>query len=195
MKKILRQHSITLGFALIGMAAVIGLGAVLLVQIDTKVKTIGEIKERIASYQKNKKAFTDEVAKIQGLEKRVSTLESSVVTSESVPVLLSSLETLAKNEGVTFEITSVQTPTEGDTQKLFVECSIVGSRTKVLSFLNIVQRQSFLVSMQRLFVYSEEGQVRSPVSAGVLQGGTQKVSSGLLERQWHAVATLQIISF
>ena len=196
MDTILKKHIATLILALIIPVGLLIAGVLLLKQVDTRIGRIADIKERIASYQKNKKAFTDEVAKIQLLEKRVTSLEASVITTKSVPALLSSLESLAKTAGVAFEITSVQNPIENEVQTLSIECSIVGSRTQVLSFLNTLQHQAFAVHISKLFVFSEEGQSSVPVVTGVLSVGKTKAPAPVVkEKQWHGVATITIVSF
>ncbi len=195
MNTILKKHIISLVLSIIFPVVLLGVGGLLLQQLNTKVSRIADIKERIASYQKNKKAFTDEVSNIQLLEKRVSSLESSIVTTEEVPTLLSSLESLAKDSGVTFEITSVQNPVENDAPKLTIECSVIGSKTQVLSFLDRLQHQSFAVRVSKLFLFSEEGQQSSPLASGVLSGGKVKTVTVSSEKQWHGIATIEIISF
>jgi Tfp pilus assembly protein PilO len=195
MDTILKKHIGSLSIVIIiSLALVVG-GVVLLQSLNGKLSKIADIKERVASYQKNKKAFTDEVVKIQSLEKRVSDLEASVVTSETVPALLSSLESLAKDAGVSFEITSVQNPTENDTVKLVVESSLVGSQSKNLAFLEELQHQPFQVRITKLFLFSEEGQSSTSVSSGVLSGGKSKATPVSLEKQWRAIVTIEIVSF
>jgi Tfp pilus assembly protein PilO len=195
MNTILKKHIVTLVLSVVLPVALLIGGLLFIRQLTVKVSRIADIKERIASYQKNKKAFTDEVSKIQLLEKRVGLLESSVITAEEVPTLLSSLESLAKDSGVTFEITSVQNPVENDVPKLTIECSVIGSKTQILSFLDRLQHQSFAVGISKLFLFSEEGQQSSPVVAGVLSGGKTKAVAISPEKQWHGIATVDIISF
>lgn len=195
MDTILKKHVGSLVIAIIIPLALVVGGVVLIQSLNGKLSKIADIKERVASYQKNKKAFTDEVVKIQSLEKRVSDLEASVVTSETVPALLSSLESLAKDSDVSFEITSVQNPTENDVVKLVIESSLLGSQSKSLAFLEALQHQRFQVRIAKLFLFSEEGQSSTPVSSGVLSGGKPKATPGSLEKQWRAIVTIEIVSF
>ena len=194
MNTIFKKHIISLIVSIIIPLILLGAVFLLLREFSVKVSRIADIKERVASYQKNKKAFTDEVLKIQSLEKRVGALEASIVTSETVPSLLSSLESLGKNAGVAFEITSVQNPVENDTVKLVIECSIVGSQSKILAFLDQLQHQRFEVRISKLFLFSDEGQSSTPAQAGILSGGKSKPAP-VAERQWRAITTVEIVSF
>lgn len=160
--------------------------------MGVKVSKVIEIQERIASYEKNKKAFAEEAKKLQTLQNRVVELESMVVTKESVPALLSTFESLAQGIGTDIEITSVQTLIENDKPKLVVEFNTNGSYNQIHSFLNILQHQKFQIKITKLiFLSSQEEKIPDEISP------TEKVKTlpSIKEKQWQGVATIEILSF
>lgn len=195
MKTILRK-TIIFSVVCITVALVLLTGVfVLLANMKTKMAKVADSKERLASYQKNKKAFQEETNQIRALGQRLSTLESYVVKSETVPALLSTLETLATKNNVGFEITSVQTPIENEKTKLLIDCTAKGSFTQVQSFFAQLQQQPFQVRFTKLFFFSEEGEKSLPEVSGTLSVKKTKSIPVAKELQWQGVATIEIVSF
>ncbi len=162
--------------------------------MNQKVVRVLDVKERISSYEKNKKEFADEVAQLKTFENKLSALESYVVTSGSVPDLLSTFETLAQKQNLTFEIASVQTPVENEKTKLLVEFNIrSGSFPQIQSFLNELQHQAFQVNFIKLSVNSDSTPTVPEVPTQ--DGATPKAPIVSKERNWQAVATIEILSF
>lgn len=194
MNTILRKHIITLIILIVIGAVCIAGVLVLLTKMNTKMVRVAEIKERLASYQKNKKAFDDEADQLRLLGQRISALEAFVVTPAVVPAVLSQIETIALSQGVSFEITSVQTPTIEDKTKLFIECTIIGSYEEIQTFFTRIQQQEFVAKIGKVYIFSAEGEQVALTGSGTLSTGkpAPKVSK---ELQWQAVATIEIISF
>jgi Tfp pilus assembly protein PilO len=134
MSNILKNNIIKL-IIYIALAVALFVGvSVVFSSMKIKMSKVYEIKEKLASYQKNKKAFEDEVKEIRDLEERVKTLESFKISSENIPSLLSTLEKLANKHSISFEITSVQTPIENEKTKLLIETTSKGSFVQIQNF-------------------------------------------------------------
>jgi Tfp pilus assembly protein PilO len=160
-----------------------------------KMSKVYEIKEKLASYQKNKKAFEDEVKEIRDLEERVKTLESFKISSENIPSLLSTLEKLANKHSISFEITSVQTPIENEKTKLLIETTSKGSFVQIQNFFEELQHQNFQVRLAKVFLFSEKGVSSSPEVTGTLSVKGAKTPTVSKELKWQGVATIEIQSF
>jgi Tfp pilus assembly protein PilO len=160
-----------------------------------KMSKVYDIKEKLASYQKNKKAFEDEVKEIRDLEERVKILESFKVSSENIPSLLSTLEKLANKHSISFEITSVQTPIENEKTKLLIETTSKGSFVQIQNFFEELQHQNFQVRLAKVFLFSEKGVSSSPEVTGTLSVKGVKTPTVSKELKWQGVATIEIQSF
>jgi Tfp pilus assembly protein PilO len=198
MDKILKKHILSLVFSILVTILFSGVVFFFYNSFNKKITKVSEIKERIASYQKNKKAFSEEADKLRVLENRLNTVEKAVVTSESVPNLLSKLETLAQGSSVSFEITTVQTPVKEGAPKLFVEISTKGSYENIQFFLNQLQHQDFQIKISSLYFLAEQTEQSSAAISGVLPVSTNKVVVApviIKEKQWQGVASIEILSF
>lgn len=203
MKIIFKKH-------VIGLILLIFLAVLVLVGIfffyssmNQKIVRVLEIKERIASYEKNKSESAKEVAQLKTFENKLSTLESYVVTSSTVPSLLSTFETLAQDKGIVFEIAGVQTPTVNEKLKLLVEFNIRnGSLSQIQSFLSEIQHQAFQINFVKLSILSDptpqpQTQPQTPAPT-VISPDTPiipKVPVAPRERNWQAVGIIEILSF
>lgn len=195
MNTILKKHILSLIVIIIlGVVLLSGI-AFLSFSMKVKMAQVIDTKERIASYQKNKKAFNEEVNKLKSLEERLVDLESKIITKENVPTLLSNLEILAQKNGTTFEITSVQTPIENDKVKLLIEFNTKGSYNQIQSFLDQLQHQSFELKITKLFLFSEQGESLSETTSGKLSVNKSKASVVPKEKGWQGVTTIEILSF
>jgi Tfp pilus assembly protein PilO len=193
MQHVFRKQLILVCIAALLFVVLLGGGVFFVGFIRTQIGQTRELKEKIASYEKNKKTFTDEVLHIKTLEARVEALESTIVTPEGVPLLLSRLEALATKSGVSFEITSVQNPVVDEKPMLSVESSMTGSRETILAFLGTLTEQPIALHINKLFLFSEEGGVSSVPTAGTLQVDQKKPVNSTA--RWRAVATIHVLSF
>jgi Tfp pilus assembly protein PilO len=169
--------------------------SIVFANMKIKMSKVYEIKEKLSSYQQNKKAFEDEVKEIRSLEDRIKVLESFKISSENIPSLLSTLEKLASKNGVSFEITSVQTPIENEKTKLLIESTSKGSFTQIQNFFEELQHQNFQVRFARVFIFSEKGVNSSPETTGTLSVKGAKAPVVSKELKWQGVATIEIQSF
>ena len=164
--------------------------------MKVKVARVLDIKERISSYEKNKKEFTDEVIQLKTFEKRLTVLESQVINKATVPTLLSTFENLAQKSGTSFEITSVQTPNENNKSKLYVGFNIKGSYSNIQSFLDQVQHQPFQVNINSLSLFWDQApQVEVDTTLLPTNNTNIKLPAPVKEKQWQADATIEVLSF
>ncbi len=195
MNTILKKH--ILGLILLLVTAGLILAGIILLfsSMKTNIVRVLETKERISSYEKNKKEFADEVVKLKSFEERVAILESKVVESTDVPALLSNFEKLAQNNVTNFEIVSVQTPSVDGKNKLLIDFNVKGSYSQIQSFFNKIQHQAFQVNFLTLAMFSE--QVAQVVEADIVTSPENKIKLPVSpkEKQWQAVVTIEILSF
>ena len=195
MNTILKKHIFSLVFTLLCLGAALFGVFFLFNHIQRGTDRVTEIKERIASYQSNKRAFEAEAIKLSGLEKRLNTLEGFIVTGDSIPETLSVFEKVAATRGVGIEITSVQTPVEGEKTKLVIEFNLKGAYNQIALFLSDIVHQKFQVTISKLYLFSAEGE-QAPATTGTLQVGKPKTPVAVpKEKSWQAVVTAQILSF
>jgi cell division protein FtsL len=60
--------------------------SIVFANMKIKMSKVYEIKEKLSSYQQNKKAFEDEVKEIRSLEDRIKVLESFKISSEKYSI-------------------------------------------------------------------------------------------------------------
>ena len=195
MNTILKKQYILLILTTIIVFVFIGFLGIVFSKIKLNTVRVQETKERLMSYQVNKKAFNDETNQIRSLQERLTNLESKIVTNQSVPELLSKLESLATENKLEFEITSVQTIIENEAPKLIIECNTHGSYQQIVSFFNLLQHQEFQIKIRKFFVFSEQGPSSLSEVAGTLSTGKTKTAPLPKEVLWQGVATIEIISF
>ncbi|MCC7160814.1 type 4a pilus biogenesis protein PilO [Candidatus Nomurabacteria bacterium] len=153
-------------------------------KINSKTHKVLEIKEKIVTYQKNERAFKDEVIKIKDLENRLEGLESKVISNENLPSLLSDLEKIAQNNKNEFEITSVTNPIVDEKKKLIIEFNTSGSYKDIKNFLEELKKQTFQINFSKISL--------------LLQNSDEKTDDnqeGVNSQFWRAIATIEVLSF
>ena len=195
MNTILKKHYITIGVSTVLCLIVLGTLGVVFSQMKTRTSETNSLKEKLVSYQVNRKAFNDESAQVASLQSRLVLLEKNIIHSSSVPELLSRLEALAATNRTEFEITSVQNIVEGEVPKLLIEYTSRGSYEQVASLFENLQHQEFQVRFRKLYVFSEQGSKSSPEVSGTLPGQKPKTAPASKEIKWQGVATIEITSF
>lgn len=195
MSTILKKHILLLIVCLVACVAALTCIVIFLTTMNGKTSRVLEIKERLASYQKNKKAFEDEAKELRVLQNRLSALEGHVVTANSIPVFLSTLETLATKNNIGFEITSVQTPIENEKTVLLIEATTKGSYSQINSFFDQLEHQAFQVKIKRLYLFSAESETNTAEVSGTLSGPKIPKPATVKEQGWQGVATIEVLSF
>lgn len=185
MQRIFKKHLILAIILFVGIGVLTAGFIFFLRFIEKRSVRVLEIKEEIATYEINKRSFSEEAQEIKALEARVATLEEFVVTPQTLPNVLSRLEARAVEKGVTFQITGVSTPTEQDQKKLRIEFSLEGSFLLVQEFLETLLQQPFATAFTKL-EFSAEPKIQplegDPVVAPRTDG-------------WRVLGTLEILSF
>ncbi len=195
MKQTLRRtyiQIVILGLLVCGLVA----GAFFLIKIiHTRVDRVAEVKERIATYEANKSSFEKEAAQLASLQSRIKTVQSFVVTTETLPSLLSELEQQARAKGLVFEITNAQTPTENGVQKLDISFTARGAYEQLSSFLEHLLHQSYAATYTQIDIARDDTEMTPPAAAAQTQQPTTQSASKSSGTLFRVTATLRILSF
>lgn len=199
MNTIFKKHIITTIVLIITTIVSLIMIVFLVLSMNTKISRVLETKERLSSYQKNNKAYKEEAEQFKLLEKRLEVLESKIVSDQTVSTFLSFLEDLAQKDGTDFEITSVQSPVQDEKKSLSIDFNIKGTYSDVRLFLDQIQHQPYQIKFSKLDIFSETPTVQAPQVVQTPTPGTKPVAVPttpvLKERQWTAVATIEVVSF
>jgi Tfp pilus assembly protein PilO len=172
-----KQLGVVIGIAGIFLFALLGLIRVGMAMKEKEAR-VQEIKNHVASYEMNKKVFTEETKQLQKIERTVAALEMNRITAATIPALLSSLEELAASHHVTFSITSVDTPGKGEEQKLLIDSAATGSYEHIIAFVTELLSQPYQVRFNEFSLYQN----------------TQEAMLGTAPA-WELLATIEVISF
>lgn len=181
MESIERKHiAVTICMILLSIGSILGI-LYFVKEMQVKERRVREVKEHLASYEQNKKIFIAESVELRELDGEVARLEDYTVTIEQVPQLLSRMEALALESGVTFSIISVKTPEEeGAPQTLTVDFSAGGSYASVQAFLEVLSRQSYQIRFNTLSLHKRQSE--TPLDTITLPS-------------WELLASTEIVSF
>jgi hypothetical protein len=115
-----------------------------------------EARDRLASFEQNKRQLSEENEKLIAIKDRINALETHVVTEDTTPTVLSSIESMAKGEGIDFTLTAVvATSARGDAPaKLHIDFSAEGSFAGIQRFIDRLQAQTYEVQIDRLSLYT-----------------------------------------
>lgn len=187
MKHIFRFHIIGTVVALLLFLGVWIVFGVLQQGIAKRQGRVLEVRDRLASFEQNKRIFSDEVRQLDIIKTRITTLERYIITEESIPGLLSSLEGIATNRGVDFEITSVNTVTDtsqGQNEKILrIDFSATGSLASLQALVKNIESESYKVVFRQFSLFLVGGSSTRSVSA--------QPSAG----QWQLLGQLDILSY
>lgn len=190
MKTLVKKQIIVL-IASLAFFLVVAAGiAVLFRLIEARAAVVQDIKEQIATYQVNKRAFSEEAQQIKLLQSRFSVLSDYVVTEKNLPTILSTIETLAKENALSLDITEVATPVKDATTSLIVEFTAQGNYTALQSFLASLLHQPYAASFSRIEFVANTTPEQTPVS-----GKKPLVKQLPQEQQWRVFGTLTVLSF
>ncbi len=129
-----------------------------LAMIDRQ-KLVLDAKERLASYEQNKRAFAEESIKLKELVGRIDSYKQDAVSLASVPQFLSSLEAIAVTHNIEFTITAAETvENENDSKELFVDVSAVGGFEDIVSFSNEILQKRYQLQFVSFSLFREEQQ-------------------------------------
>ncbi len=158
--------------------------------MQTKIDRVITVKAQLASYEENKKIYSNESAIIKTLGERVSALDQYRITTKTTPELLSKLEELAIKNGVTFLITSAEALNSNKTgEKLTIGFTAKGSKEGINNFVDQLSHQTYQLKFTRFSLYSAV----VPVPEKELDGTVKPVITKV--PQWEVLSTIQITSF
>lgn len=141
--------------------------------ITNKTTDTVTLQQELRSYQGNKKIFADEALAVAALRARVEKDEAYIIRPATMPTFLSAIEALATRHGVTFVITSAQTPGK-QKDKLTIDFSVSGNFEAVTAFLKDLSKQTYQTKLSKLSLFAD-----------------RSAATG----QWSALGSIQIISF
>lgn len=175
MKQLIRTHRI---IAIASGALLLVLGIALWQfagRVSLREARVIEVRDRLASFEQNKRQHAEESAKLATIKQTLGTFEKHIITEASTPALLSSIEAMAAREGIDFTITSVvATSAVGDKQaKLHIDFSADGSFGAIQRFVKTLLAQPYQVQITRMSLF-----------ATAAKSGT-----------WQLLAGIDIISF
>lgn len=156
MKSLLRTH-----FIIAIISGLVCLGALVGVlrihsSVEARKARVLEARDRLASFEQNKRVYTQEAAELGIIKARIEALEKTIVTSDSLPALLSSLESIAKANSVNFVITTVdqQAPKGAPGPVLHVDFSADGSYARLQSFVGALLSQAYQARFTKFSLYA-----------------------------------------
>lgn len=177
MKSLLQKQYIGVSIASVIMLGALVVLVVLFIVMKQRQARVHEVKETLATYEQNKKIFAKETATVDFLTTRIVSLESKKITEGSIPQLLSSIETIAEQKGVSITITSVQTPTIDGEEKLFLDIAIDGSFDASMMFTEALRSQEYQIKFSTFALHQEKSSTESQ------------------DLSWNVLATFEVISF
>ncbi len=192
MHSILKRHIIIL--VVMATTALLAIASVWFLARMVEARTVRVIsaKDQLASYEENKKIFTDESRLLALIRERETRLEAYRITPGFTPELLSALEDLAESYGVVFSIVSVQTPGEGATQKLLIDFSAEGSRTALDAFLVALSHQTYQLRFMRASLFIDRN-IKPVVTDGTpTTPAPTKIPAA---PKWSLLATVEVVSY
>lgn len=182
MKSLLRTHIIMAIVTAVAAVAVSVAFISFFSSMKVREHRVLEARDRLASFEQNRRVFSEEAKELEAIKARTASLERNILTEESIPPLLSSLEAMAKASGVDFTITGVENAAaEGTAGRLRIDFSASGSFAAVNSFVNSIRSQAYQVSFDRFSLYASGS-----------DGASGKAAS---KSEWQLLAGIDIISF
>lgn len=181
---IVRSHIIGTTLLLIITGA--GLFVLVLIarSVEAKIVATHDITAKLSTYERNRTQYNKQSEQVKDLQKRIDLLSTYVITTATVPSLLSELETFANDRGVNFKITSVDTPIDSKKQKkLQISFTAQGSLEAVQAFLSDIKEQPFLVQFRSF-----------SLALATTYSGIESTKKPFVQ-EWQTVASIEIVSF
>lgn len=168
MHTILKRHTMVLTVALVVTLGTVGALVWFAHIVEKRTERVISAKEQLASYDENKKIFAEESKLLAAIGEREAILEQYRIRPETTPELLSQLEDLARATAVEFSIVAVQTPGEGDKQKLLIDIAANGTRSALDAFLKALSHQTYQVRFTRASLFANKDTAATVGTWGVL---------------------------
>ncbi len=151
--------------------------------MEKKKTNVIQAREHLASFEQNKRIFAEEAKEFEVIRQRIDFLEKNIITNATVPTVLSSIETMAKEKQIDFVITTVDTVMQNEIPShLHIDFSASGTFDAINAFITTLLSQSYEVRFSRFSMYvSEESSSEEAVVPSVAQ--------------WQLLAGIDIISF
>lgn len=189
MNSILKKHYINIFFLGVFCSILFSFVAIIFSKVKKDDAKILEIKEKIVSYEVNKKAFKDEVSKLSSLQEKIYLLEEKIIKDSTIPNFLEKVENLAKENSTNFDIMSMQSVVENETKLLALNFKSSGSYEDIMNLILLLQKQDFQIKIEKItMIY--RGPVEEEVST--LTKPLKSVEKAVL---WEAEVFIKVLSF
>ncbi len=183
MKSLLRTHYISAAASVLLLLG--SLLALYFFSTTMRVKEMRviEARDRLASFEQNKRVFTEEAKEFEVLRARIEGLEGEVLTTESVPQLLSSVEAMAAARRADFKLILVEErgEKEGAAKHLHIDFSAKGSFADLELLVKDLRSQPYQVRFSNFSLLLE-----APEALPGIVSGAPK---------WQLTAGIDITSF
>ncbi len=147
MKQILKKHIIIFIIALTCFFAVVIGFVFLFKKFNQMFNQVNSSKERLVSFEENKKIFSEESKDLDNIKNKTDSLEKYIITQATVPNLLSSFESLAKNNNLDFSISSVVAPDINYPESKFsIGFMAKGKEEDIAKFLFLLEHQTYQIN-------------------------------------------------
>jgi Tfp pilus assembly protein PilO len=155
MKPLIRRHIIAAIVSFVLLITVLGGLGWFISTLKTREARVIEVRDRLASYEQNKRRLSEETAMLGTLRDQVSRLEQYVITEDTTPALLSSVEQMAKAQGIDFVLTAVAatSQTAVTPAKLHIDFSAEGSFASIQRFVDTLLSQPYQIKVSRLSLF------------------------------------------
>ena len=187
MKSLLRRHYIIFIFSTILLvASFFGLLA-FVASMSKRLQRVMEVRDRLATFEQNKRTFADEAVEFEKIRERVALLEKNILTNASIPYVLSALEEMAKTKNIDFAITTAEiVSTKGPTY-LHVDFSASGTFENIEKLVDEILSQPYQTKFSRFSLYFNKN-IES-------EAGPESVKIKPTTATWQLLAGIDIMSF
>lgn len=187
--KALKIHYIVLSISILfAIATALGFWQFSVV-MNNRQDRVKDVKEKLAVYKGNKEVFEQETKQMKLLLEKTTKLEQAIVTTSTLPTFLSTIENLAKEKNITFNIISAQNSGKVGVEKLVIDFSAKGDFKSINDFLNTLSHQSYQVNFNKFVLFAEVDTVQVPGTT------TVKVVPKAGPVIWGLTASIDVVSF
>lgn len=189
MHRALKQQLVIL--TLIVLVALVMAGALFLavsLMVRQRSATVDMLRT-LASVEAHRATFAGEYDTFQKLKERAGVLEQSFYQETTIPLFLADLETVARGEGIDFEITTVaivRAPGQ-DRKNLNVEFRGSGSYQRLFDFMKAVERRPARILFDRLYLLAGSDANSVP--------GARKTTPSKTASEWQIYGTMRLTTF
>lgn len=145
-KKTLILYIITI----IILVIVTGVSLFLFKEMQKRITEVRNVKERVASIQKYESIYREELQKVEKIQESVALLEKEVVTQSAIPIVLSNIEALTAQAGVSGEIISAQIVSQkAKPSYVSIDIKAEGKKEQLITFMKLIEQSKNESSIEK----------------------------------------------